>query len=412
MTFKGFDNNELVVGSIQTTDPIDILYGGTGGSDKLTSFDNLSPTTSKGDLIVSDGGNNLRLPVGIDGYVLTADSAQSLGLKWSTVAGTGDVVGPGSSTDNAIARFSGVTGKLLQNSVATLSDAGALATASLTLTTDLAVADGGTGLSSATAFAVLCGGTTSTAAFQSIASVGTSGQVLTSNGAGALPTFQAAGGGSSPLTTKGDLYTYSTDDARLAVGTNNYQLVANSSETTGLEWVSTRQWRHESTTTISADSTIEFTGLTSALTKFIFVNMRWGDQFSNDRRMYIRISDDNGATWKAGASDYRYGFTGRMAGSGALGGNSAGDTEIQTGISSSITTDTGRSTYIEVYVMNADTSARNITIWGTGNGSDGETTSFSGIYNTAAAADGIQFFVSAGDFDDGNVYKYTVVEGA
>jgi hypothetical protein len=57
------------------------------------------------------------------------------------------------------------------------------------------VPDGGTGLTSATAYAVLCGGTTSTGAVQSIASVGTSGQVLTSNGAGALPTFQAAAGG-------------------------------------------------------------------------------------------------------------------------------------------------------------------------------------------------------------------------
>lgn len=61
--------------------------------------------------------------------------------------------------------------------------------------TDITVPYGGTGLTSTTAYAVLCGGTTSTAALQSIASVGTSGQVLTSNGAGALPTFQAAGGG-------------------------------------------------------------------------------------------------------------------------------------------------------------------------------------------------------------------------
>jgi len=53
----------------------------------------------------------------------------------------------------------------------------------------LPVAQGGTGLTSTTAYAVLCGGTTSTGNLQSIASVGTSGQVLTSNGAGALPTF-------------------------------------------------------------------------------------------------------------------------------------------------------------------------------------------------------------------------------
>lgn len=54
------------------------------------------------------------------------------------------------------------------------------------------VSNGGTGDTSLTAYAVLCGGTTTTGAVQSIASVGTSGQLLTSNGAGALPTMQAA----------------------------------------------------------------------------------------------------------------------------------------------------------------------------------------------------------------------------
>jgi len=57
--------------------------------------------------------------------------------------------------------------------------------------TDVVAADGGTGRSSHTAYAVICGGTTTTAAQQSIASVGTANQVLTSNGAGALPTFQS-----------------------------------------------------------------------------------------------------------------------------------------------------------------------------------------------------------------------------
>jgi hypothetical protein len=40
----------------------------------------------------------------------------------------------------------------------------------------------------------------------------------------------------SPLTTKGDLYTYSTDNARLAVGANGETLVADSSTATGLRY--------------------------------------------------------------------------------------------------------------------------------------------------------------------------------
>ena len=73
---------------------------------------------------------------------------------------------------------------------------------SLTLGTDLAVTEGGTGASSQTAYAVLAGGTTSTGAYQSVASVGTSGQVLTSNGAGALPTFQTISTKAFPTGTR------------------------------------------------------------------------------------------------------------------------------------------------------------------------------------------------------------------
>lgn len=63
--------------------------------------------------------------------------------------------------------------------------------------------------------------------------VGTADQVLTVSGG--VPTWQDAASG-SPLTTKGDLYTYDTADARLPVGTNDYALIADSAETTGLKW--------------------------------------------------------------------------------------------------------------------------------------------------------------------------------
>jgi hypothetical protein len=52
------------------------------------------------------------------------DIAADGSLTCSTPSGTGDVVGPGSATDNAITRFDGTTGKLVQNSGATIDDSG------------------------------------------------------------------------------------------------------------------------------------------------------------------------------------------------------------------------------------------------------------------------------------------------
>ena len=45
----------------------------------------------------------------------------------------------------------------------------------------------------------------------------------------------------SPLTTKGDVHTYSTTDARLGVGTTNQTLIVDSTQTTGLKWAASPQ---------------------------------------------------------------------------------------------------------------------------------------------------------------------------
>jgi trimeric autotransporter adhesin len=142
---------------------------------------------------------------------------------WSTPSGSGDVVGPASSTDNAIVRFDSTTGKLLQNSTVTISDAGAIAAASLTLTTDLAVADGGTGAGTFAANGILYGN--GTGAIGATA-VGTAGHILTSNGAGVAPSFQAGGGGgdvSGPAS--------STDNAVARFDSTTGKLLQNSTVT-------------------------------------------------------------------------------------------------------------------------------------------------------------------------------------
>lgn len=53
--------------------------------DQIDNFDpgTSSPLTTKGDIYVHDGTQNQRLPVGTNGQVLVADSAETAGLKWA-----------------------------------------------------------------------------------------------------------------------------------------------------------------------------------------------------------------------------------------------------------------------------------------------------------------------------------------
>jgi hypothetical protein len=92
----------------------------TSGSLKLYN------SASANSVSIASGNNTaswtMTLPVddGSNGQLLQTDGSGN--LSWYTNTATGDVVGPASATDNAIARFDGTTGKLIQNSAVTVAD--------------------------------------------------------------------------------------------------------------------------------------------------------------------------------------------------------------------------------------------------------------------------------------------------
>ena len=70
------------------TGTLAIGHGGTGQTTQTAAMDALSPTSAKGDLLVDNGTNVVAQTVGTNGFVLTADSAQSTGVKWALPGGT------------------------------------------------------------------------------------------------------------------------------------------------------------------------------------------------------------------------------------------------------------------------------------------------------------------------------------
>jgi len=85
-TIDGASNTITNISGAALTGTVPIASGGTGQTTQTAAFDALSPLTTKGDLITHNNTDNIRIGVGSDGQVLTADSAEAGGFKWSTLA--------------------------------------------------------------------------------------------------------------------------------------------------------------------------------------------------------------------------------------------------------------------------------------------------------------------------------------
>lgn len=169
--------------------PLPIAAGGTNGQTAQTAFNNLTPQTNVGDLIVYSSSNSaVRLASGSHGQILTVDTGSTTGVSWKSSAAAGDHAGLSNLTWNASAH----TGTA--NSAVIFDNAGA----ARTLAFPLPVLSGGTGQG------------TAIAGFNSL----------------------------SPLTNIGDMIVYSSSNSavRVATGSHGQVLTVDSGSTTGVSW--------------------------------------------------------------------------------------------------------------------------------------------------------------------------------
>jgi hypothetical protein len=245
------------------------------------------------------------------------------------------------------------------------------------------------------------------------ATVATAGSlILPQNDAGILY-FTATGasifydyiqaGAVSPLTTKGDLYTFSTSDARLGVGTNTHVLTADSAEATGLKWAAPAGGGmtliNIGGTTLTGPS-ISFNTIPATYESLVLKIYQYSGA-TDGTTIRIRFNSDSGANrYKTIDSNSAPGNFAFGATSGDLGANQD---------------DAATSTYfanIEIpnYASSDTWKMANATVisnWYLSATEIGYSNTMV-VYNQTTAISSIDLFPNSGNFDGGTAYLYGV----
>lgn len=178
---------------------------GTPSSGTATNLTGLPLSTGvTGLLPVANGGTGTATPALVAGTNVTISGTwPNQTINASGGGGSGDVTGPASSTDNAVARFDSTTGKIIQNSGVVINDSGEV-TVGVWKGTEVGLSYGGTGASSASqARGNILPSYTGNAGKVLAVNVGaTDAEWIAAGGSGTV-TSVAVSGGTTGLTTSG-----------------------------------------------------------------------------------------------------------------------------------------------------------------------------------------------------------------
>ena len=123
---------------------------GTPTAINLANATNVPMAQASGILPVVNGGTGTSTPAIVAGTNVTVSGTwPNQTINATGGGGSGDVSGPASSTDNAVARFDSTTGKIIQNSGVVINDSGEV-TVGVWKGTEVTVPYGGTGASTLT----------------------------------------------------------------------------------------------------------------------------------------------------------------------------------------------------------------------------------------------------------------------
>jgi hypothetical protein len=202
----------------------------------------------------------------------------------------------------------------------------------------------------------------------------------------------------TPLTTKGDLFTFSTLDARLGVGANNTVLTADSAEATGLKWAAAGGM-----TLINSGGT-SLTGSSVSISSipgtynYLYINVENFRPATDGAALRMRYNND---------SNNRYSET-------VSNGVSQGFTQGQFNSISGDTDNTATTGFSQIQIYNYAST----TMWkyqthqylnaNYTTPTNSDLARFAGAYNQTTAITELNFFCSSGNFNAGTVYVYGV----